>query len=265
MNSKLKATELYTLMANRCKQGRFTKNQGQIYSEMVDFMKDCQSAEDIELKIKKSKYYLAPSVAQTKDMISVFLEIAKENNLSELKEILNKKLEEINANDSAIYNSDYLTKTQMIITKYAQTLEAFTKIFEAYVRINLMEEIEDVEIKKIQDEINKAFTNLSTPGSDFIELAKIDIFRKLIPLNNRDYDLFVEKAIQYKNSSPIYNNDLSFAQKQVEETWNIIQGQKQEIIDFGKGEIENSKIRLCTVVAPNDKNGKYTFTDEEVI
>ncbi len=263
MNNKLKATELYTLMANRCKQSKFTKNQDQIYSEMVNFMKECQSAEEIEIKIKKSKYYLAPSVAQTKDMITVFLEIAKENNLSELTQLLENKLLEIDTNDSAIYNSDYLTKTQMIITKYAQTLEAFTKIFECYVRFELMEEIEEAEIKNIQDEINKAFNNLSTPSSDFNELAKIDVFKKLIPLNNMEYELFVEKVLNYKNITPNYNDKLCFVQNELEETWNIIQGQKQEIIGFGKGEIKNSKIRLCTVIAPSDQNGRYTFTDEE--
>lgn len=56
-------------MAKRCESSVFSANQAKIYSEMVEFISDCESVEDSMQKIKNSPYYLGPSVALMKDKL----------------------------------------------------------------------------------------------------------------------------------------------------------------------------------------------------
>ncbi len=265
MSDANKAVELYQLMASRCKAGKFTQNQATIYAEMAEFLKDCESAEEMQEKIKNSKYYLAPGVAQTKDMIFALSEAAVANDLPEVKAICDKQLEKIAQDENAMYDSAYQTEAMGIMNKYSQTLEAFASIFECYIQFNFMEETEDEDIAKIQDKMNRAFGSLSLPSVDFKELSKVGKFRDLIFLNDGEYEEFINKAESYKTSAPSFKEELAAAQDETGRVWDTINSQKAEITNFGKAQLDKTRIKLCTVIAPNSKDGKYVFENEEVI
>ncbi len=265
MSDAKKAVELYQLMATRCKAGKFTQNQASIYAEMAEFLKDCASAEEMQEKIKNSKYYLAPGVAQTKDMIFALSEAAVANDLPEVKAICDKQLEKIAQDENAIYDSAYQTEAMAIINKYSQTLESFASIFECYIQFNFIEEMEDEDIAKIQDKMNRAFDNLSLPSANFKELSKIAKFRDLIFLNDDEYEEFINKAESYRTSAPSFKEEMTSAQAEADKAWATINSQKAEITSFGKTQLDKTRIKLCTVIAPNSKDGKYAFENEEVI
>ncbi len=265
MSDVSKALELYELFATRCEKGRFTQNQAVIYREMVDFLKDCASDEEMNLKLKNSKYYLAPSVAQARDMVFVLSEIAVENDMAELKALCDNELDKISQDETSIYSSSYQIEATAIINKYAKTLEAFLTIFESYMQFKFAEELTDEGVARIHDKLKRAFESLSLPVSDFRELSKIKKFRDLIFLDDREYEDFVNEAETFRTSPPSFEDDLKMALSEAEEFWESIKPQKSEIIATYKDRLEKTRSVLCTVIAPNDKDGKYSFENEEVV
>lgn len=101
------AIELYKLMAKRCLDSGFAPYQGQVYTEMSDFMSDCTSAEEAMMKIKNSKYYLAPSVALMKDKLTALKNAALSHSMPIVADIYQHKLNEIDQNPAAIYETGY--------------------------------------------------------------------------------------------------------------------------------------------------------------
>lgn len=244
MLSLEKSIELYKLMAERCKSSKFCQNQAQIYSEMIEFISDCEDINDAMGKIRNSKYYLAPSVALMKDKLEAWKCAAIDNEMHELKEIYSKKINEINNDEQEIYTTGYEQTAQNIKNNYLNTMQAFADIFPSYVAYLCSgEETHKSDILK--------FTNIFTkPSNNFAELSKINSFRNLIPVDDKAYERFVIDISKLINNENIQTFE-AISNFDVEDNWEEISNCKEQIIDFGKNNNWNVDYSKEKVKAPD--------------
>lgn len=264
MNDLNKAIELYSLMAKRLENSNFTKNQAKTYREMVKLLQESNSMEDAEYKIKNSKYYLAPSVSKTIDTILIYKKIAIENDLNILIELCDKEMEKINSDQNSIYNSSFFKEAENILARYSQTIEGFISIFENYMNINFTNKEEENEVSKIIDNINNSFNMLILPSNDINELSSISLFRNLIPLNDDNYNKFINQVNEYKKGN-YKNSNKTFLEYDINNEWKEINSIKNLIINNKEEKSKNTSIKLSTAISPHDDKGVYIFKNEEVI
>jgi len=195
-----KAINLYTLMYERCKENGFCEKQAEIYKEITKFISPCQNAYEAMDKIKNSKYYLAPSVAITKDRLIALKKAAYENNMPEIVEIYNAKLAKIDNDLNEIYDTSYEITINNIKSEYLKTIESFIQLYLSYIRLISTPSNDKIEIEDTYKDIKENINNLSKPSSSFKEVCKNSFFRNLIPCNDTAYKSFVD------NISSIINN-----------------------------------------------------------
>ena len=264
MSDMNKALELYTLMAKRCENSQVAPNQARVYWEMIDFMKPCATVEEAMIKIKDSKYYLAPSVALIQDKIMAYLRVAKENEMAELEVVYKKKLHEIETDNSAIYSSDYLVTAQNIKIRYVHTMEAYGAIYEAYCTLRCCVANDEVTINNALKDMKEAFLKLDLPSSDFVTLSKLKRFRNLILASDNEYNTFVKEVSIMISEGFSYAKELDTLIEESTSVWQRISDIKDTILDVGVNNLSYSKQARTTVVAPMDASGNYSYIDEEV-
>ena len=264
MSSMKKALELYTLMAKRCEDSKVASNQARIYREMIDFMEPCTTVEEAMVKIKESKYYLAPSVAIVQDKIIAYIEVAKENEMTELISVYEKKLQEIDNDNSAIYDSAYLVTVQSIKTRYVHTMEAFSIIYQAYCTLQCCVANDEVMISNALKDMKEAFSKLDLPSSDFVVLSKLSRFRNLILATDEEYKNFVQQAPKIIAKGLNYASELETLVEESKAAWEAINNIKCAILEVGSSNLSNVKRARITVVSPSDDTGVYTYIDQEV-
>ena len=242
MASLEQSIELYKLMRDRCMASSLCKNQAQVYSEMVDFISSCDSVEDSMRKIKNSKYYLAPSVALMKDKLEAWKKAANENEMSELVDVYNKKIDEINNDDQEIYASGYEQSAFKIKSDYINTMQAFSNIFVSYISYLCSEEEKDKN-----DILNQAH-NLIKPSTNFEELSKIQRFRNLVSLDDASYKKFVSDISSILSGESIETfNDGNDIDADLQE----ISDYKDQIIEVGKDSSWNVDYEKVKVTSPS--------------
>ena len=258
------ALELYTLMAQRCEKGGVAKNQARVYREMIEYMKGCNTVEEAQEKIKNSDYYLAPSIALVQDKIVTLMEAAKENHMDDVVKIYEKKLVEIEKDRSAIYEAGYLVTAQNAKIKYVETYTAFSNIYNAYLRLRCCVSNDDVEIHDALESLRQGFNDLEAPSHDFIVLSQLKQFRSLIQCDDKAYKHFIEEALVLRDVGIDYQDELDIVMREAKEAWEAVNTSKDDIIKVGKENSVLVKKGRIIVIAPKDKDGTYTFIDEEV-
>ena len=264
MSSMNKAVELYSLMAKRCEGSKVAPNQARVYREMIEFMKPFTTVEEAMVKIKDSKYYLAPSVAIVQDKIMAYLEVAKKNEMTELISVYEKKLQEIDNDNSSIYNSEYLVTAQNIKIKYTHTLEAFGAIYEAYGTLQCCVTNDEVMINSALKDMKDAFFRLDLPSSDFVALSKLERFRNVILANDDEYSIFVQQAPKIVVDGFNRTSELETLVEESTCAWQTINDMKSTIIEVGSSNLSNVKQARTTVISPSDNTGVYSYIDQEV-
>lgn len=191
------SVKLYEMTRDRCGASEFCKHQAKVYAEMVDFIAACDSVEDSMQKIKNSEYYLAPSAALVKDKLEAEKKFALEHDMQDLADVYDTKIHEIDEDGSSMYTNDYSSKAQTIKFDYVNSLTAFGNIFVSYVTYNCSGE--DVHVS----DIKKQEGYIKYPVSDFAEVAKLDIYRNLVTLNDEAYNKFVSDVCEILNGGKV--------------------------------------------------------------
>lgn len=245
-------------MAKRCESSVFSANQAKIYSEMVEFISACESVEDSMQKIKNSPYYLGPSVALMKDKLEAWKTAALDNDMPELAYVYSQKIDAINADEQEIYVTGYEQTAQNIKSDYLNTMQAFANIFVSYVTYLCSQD------QTHKNDILNLSQNFKRPSSNFRELANIEKFRLLIPLNDAAYQKFVAdvSSILSGNEISTFKND---DDADIEDDWSDISAYKDKIIEAGKRDGWNVNYEKVKVYAPDFDSAtdvstlRYTF------
>ena len=261
MSSLENSIKLYKLMRDRCAASGFCEHQAKVYAEMVDFIAACDSVEDSMQKIKNSKYYLAPSAALLKDKLEAEKKFATHHDMQDLADVYDAKIREIDEDVNNMYTNDYSSKAQTIKSNYVNSLTAFGNVFVAYV--TYLCSGEDTHIT----DIKKQAGYIKYPASDFAEVAKLEIYQNLVPLNVDAYNKFVSDVCEILNGGNVESfadiaNEDAF---DVEAEFDTLSSKKEEL--KAKGEkwlslsFENSHIAHApTYDASKDiSNLKYEY------
>lgn len=256
-----KALKLYTMMADRCEKNGFSPHQAKVYREMVEFMRGCETAEEASVKIKNSKYYLAPGAAVLQDNLSAMEKACREINMPEAADVYKKKIEEIDADPKAMYETGYERTAGNIKTQYMETYNAFMIIYVIYMESrcrNIMS-----YRRSIVEMLNEEFKKLSRPSSDFTVLAKLPKFRELIPANDLGYARFTEAIPKLAANEPDYTENRRWLDDTFKQMKEIIKPEREAIRETGKGNIARTMQSAAIAVPGDSKTSVYTYTDEE--
>lgn len=259
MSDLNKSTELYQLIAKRCKDSTFSEYQYKIYNEIIDLIKNCNSLEESANKIKNSKFYLAPSVALMQDKISAWKKAAIETNMDEVANVYEEKLKAIEKDNSEIYSAGYEQTAQNLKAEYINTMQAFANIFPSFISYMCTKENTHLE------DIKKFNNQLSKPSNDFISLSHIEKFRNLIPVNDAFYQDYVKKIVEILSDKNI--DDVN-QHNDIEQEWQNVVLNKNKIIECARLFSDDVNYEKVTAIAPvyDSSNNidllKYNFKDD---
>ena len=260
-----KALTLYGMMADRCERSGFAPRQARVYREMTEFMRGCATAAEAAEKIKNSKYFLAPSAALLQDKLAAQEKAARENEMPDVADVYKKKIAEIDANPQAMYETGYERTAQNLKIPYYQTYEAFSEIYACYAQLCCVAVNDDIKIRNTTENLRAAMSRLQKPSSDFTTLASIARFRRLIPVNDERYALFVKTAPAINKNGPDYGPEKAAVQKEFETLREFISNSDdaviKEIIGTGTRLREKQRRTKVVVVPPDSKAGKYSFIE----
>ncbi len=258
------ALQLYDLMASRMERDGFCDNQAKVYRETIEFMKDCETAEEATEKIKGSPLYLAPSIALMKDKLLAQIAASKENRMPKLAEVYEKQLSEVNANSEAINNTGYHVTAQNVKIHYLNLIDAFCKIYESYVLIYNCAPGDTDKLNSEYANIKSNFAIFQNSDISFDEFTQIPEFREMILSNDKGYADFLDNIKSYQNALPDRSSEIQSATEEAQKEWGIISAMKDEIIAIGKENLKKSAAASVIVVPPENSSGSYTYIDEEV-
>lgn len=260
-----KALKLYGMMADRCEKSGHAPRQAQIYREMVEFMQGCETAAEATVKIRNSKYFLAPSAALMQDKLAAFEKASRENGMDDVANVYQKKIGEIEADIEAMYETGYEQTAQNLKIPYIQTYEAFCTVYDCYVTLSCCSSADDALIKSTMQSLNTSLNKLVKPSSDFTQLAEMQTFRELIPANEEGYARFVRTVPRLSASGPDFAAEKQRIQEEIEKTHALITAEKDTVMKAGREHFAKIKRAQVLVVAPDSKDGGYTYIDEEVM
>lgn len=277
MTDMEKVMALYTHMRDRLEMTGHAPYQTQVYSEMIEFLRDCKSAEEATEKIKNSEYYLAPSKAITQDTVLAFLDAAREDDMPDLAAVYQKKLEEIERDRNAMYDGSYQETAKWVKADYLWTMEAFAEIFSDWMQLKLADPGNTALIDSVSRSIRENMKKLKKPSDNFAVLAGRERFRKLVPLSDEAYGTYVAEIMQFANMGkaitqafPEETQKKSLfggAQQMTPEEeaiWNEVKIQMHDVRASGLKYLEKVHEASCTATAPADEYGNYTFSDEKI-
>ncbi|MGI5849504.1 MAG: hypothetical protein ACOX8Q_05505 [Christensenellales bacterium] len=260
-----KALKLYGMMADRCEKSGHAPRQTQVYREMVAFMQGCETAEEASAKIRNSKYFLAPSAALMQDKFAALEQASRENHMPDVADVYRKKIEEIDADIGAMYETGYEMTARNLKIPYIQTCEAFANIYNCYLTLSCRSTLDDVAIQHAIKDLREAMGKLVKPSSNFTELAALTMFRALIPATDAGYARFVQAVPALHTNGPDFAAEKQRVQEEYDKVCGLISAEKETIICAGNESAEKIRRAQVMVVAPDSKSGSYTYMDEEVI
>ena len=258
-----KALKLYGMMADRCEKSGFAPRQAQVYREMVEFMRGCETAEEASVKIRNSKYWLAPSAALMQDKFAAFEKASRENGMPDVAEVYQKKIAEIDADPQAMYETGYEQTAQNLKIPYIRTYEAFARIYECYLTLSCCNAIDESRIESTRKNLNESLAVLSKPSPDFAVLAAMDRFRELVPANDEGYARFVNAVPRLSANGPDFGAERKQIEEEFSEMVRMLSTEKGAVMEVGKRNMAKCKRSEVIVIPPDSKDGAYTYTGEE--
>ncbi|MCL1865467.1 MAG: hypothetical protein FWF73_06630 [Spirochaetes bacterium] len=259
-----KSIKLYEMMRDRCEKNGFSKRQAQVYREMVEFMRPCETAQEAADKIKNSKYYLLPTAALFQDRMEANLKAAEENEMPDVADVYRQKIDEIEKDINAMYVTGYERTAFNKKSLYLETIEAFCALYFDYFYYSVKQRKADFfGSGDTKEDLKKGLNRLSKPSSDISFLAAKEKFRKLIPCTDKGYKNFVDEVVPMAEKGIDESEENKKVENEFKKAWDIIKAKKEEIIEIGKINLATIKYKEILVISPESKTGKYTF--EEVM
>lgn len=263
-----KAIRLYTLMAHRCEKSGFAPRQAQVYREMIELMRSCETTDEASAKIKNSKYFLAPSAALMQDRLAALQRASLEMGMPDVADVYQKKISEIDDDVGAMYETGYEQTAQNLKILYVQTWEAFADIYRCYVKLACIRANNDLVIDETMKDLMAAVDRLAKPSTDFTVLAANTAFRRLVPINDEGYARFAAAVPLLLAHAPSYEIEKRHIEGKYDEVKAWLAGADRATIQQMEATGERMRGRLrkarTIVVPPDSKAGRYSFTDDEV-
>jgi antitoxin component of RelBE/YafQ-DinJ toxin-antitoxin module len=261
MNNDIqKAIELYDLMSSRLERSKMAAHQSRVYREIGDLIRDCTTLEEVQEKIKGSRYYTAPTIALFKDRLAAQKKAADENGMPDLAAVYADKLREIEADESAVYKTGYEQKAADIWRRHGIKASAFVKIFNHYCAMAAAIPF-GTEIASDHLELVAAFEEMESVGADFATLAADPKFRSLVNAADGGYREFVREAPRFRSNAPDLSAEKEGVESELNAIWASIKANEQSIKAIGKRCRERTKRAQCIVIPPGSADGEYEYTD----
>ena len=260
-----KAINLYNMMAARCERTGYSPRQARVYREIAEFMKDCETADEAAVKIRNSKYFLAPSAALLQDKLAALEKASRESDMPDVADVYKKKIEEIDADPAAMYETGYDATVKNLKKAYFDTYNAFIGIFIAYFKLSCYSVSDDAGINSAIDSLKTNFAALSKPSSDFAQLAAMKKFRELLPITDAGYARFVKEAPILAANGPDYEAEKKAIEEELKELKTMLAAEKNAVAEAGKANAKKMKQSQAITVSPDYQTGSYTYIEEKII
>ena len=254
-----KSVKLYEMMRDRCAKSGFSGRQAKVYGEMVELMRGCATADEAAEKIKNSKYYTLPSAALLQDKLAVLAKAAGENNMPEVADVYQQKINEIDADINEMHKTGYEQTAGNIRAEYLATYQVFGEMYNNYFILASASALDEKRISHARDDIKGAFGKLKKPSSDFKTLVTDKNFRQMVPASDAGYKDFVEDVSAGKE--PDFAGEMADIKAEYEQEWQTISADKEKIIETGKSYLAKTKQARMLAISPTSKTGKYTFAE----
>lgn len=265
MGDMQKALELYSLMAERCERNSYAPRQAKVYREMLELIRDCPSLTEATARIRASKYFLAPGAALIQDKLAALAKASRENGMPDVAEIYEKKIEDIEHNFAAMYETGYERTALNLKIPYIQTYEAFCDIYDNYLLLACCNAEDTAGIDSALKNLNEALGKLTKPAQDFVQLAGLQKFRELIPANDQGYARFVQAIKEISQNGIHYQQEKREIEEEFKEAQQLIATEGDIIRTLGEKNIKKVKRSQVVVVPPDSPSGSYSYRDEEVM
>jgi len=252
------------MMAARCERTGYSPRQARVYREMVDFMRDCETADEAAIKIRNSKYFLAPSAALLQDKLAALEKASRESDMPDVADVYRKKIEEIEADPAAMYETGYDATVKNLKKAYFDTYNAFVRIFIAYFKLSCYSVLNKTT-PITMDALRADFAALSKPDSDFARLAALEKFRSLIPVTDAGYARFVKEAPILAANGPDYEAEKKAIEEELKELKKLVNAEKEAVMEAGKANMQKMKQSQAIAVSPDSQTGSYTYIEEKII
>ena len=256
-----KSIKLYEMMMNRCVKNGFSKKQATVYQEIIDLMKTCATAKEASKKIKNSKYFILPSACVLQDKLMALSLASKENDMGEVADIYEKKVNEIESDIQSIYETGYGKIALDKKNDYLNTYYAFLEIYIAYLTLSCAMATDKDQINNTIKNIDESLKKLIMPSSNFDILVKDKNFRRLINANDIGYKSFGDEITSLSNKSKELEAEVGIMEKEFSDVWDVVLAGKEKIMETGISYIEGTKASGVIVISPKEKTGSYTFEE----
>ncbi|MEG0156093.1 MAG: hypothetical protein RR626_05775 [Anaerovoracaceae bacterium] len=253
-----KVLELYDLMAQGYEGLKFGTNQARVYGEILEFIKDCKSPEEVAEKLRGSKYYLAPGTALIKDQITALQKAAEENGNLKLAQVYEEKLNRIAEDEQNAYVADYDAKVKSAETEYYNRRSGFVAAYNGYLEFLIAAEKEKAEKAEEFSKLRKAFCAIA---GDMEALETTPHLKDLIFATEEGYKAFCETM---RSGTLPHEAQLDLRMDNVQDAatvWKQVKKNKKTITDIGKEAIEKTKRVACIAVPPKEEEGEYVFSN----
>lgn len=256
--------KLYGLLAERCEKSGHAPRQARIYREISEFIQGCETAEDAAVKLKNSKYYLAPGAALCQDKLANLALAAKDNGMPAVAAVYENKIAEIDSDIQGMYETGYEQVAQSLKGQYSQTYQAFAKLHDCYLALAASVASDKGAIQEALRDLRQTLTRLVKPSADFSELAAMTSFRRLVPANDLGYTRFIQAVPILADQGADYAEEERRIQAEYEQAVSLLDSHKETIIAAGQANQKRTQLSQVLAVAPASKSGGYTYSDEEV-
>lgn len=264
MTDMERAILLYRRMADRLEKSGRAPRQARVYRETIEFMADCQSLEEAMDKIRKSPLFLAPGAALVQDKLAALGTAAQEMGMPDLAQVYQDKIQAIDEDIAALYETGYETRARNLKIPYLTSLEAWTKIYQAYLTLTSRSALDQTGIKEGQKELQEALGQLQKPSDRWQDLAHLPAFRAMVPAQDSGYQAFLQALPQLINQGPDYQGESQAIENLYQETLAQLSQEAQAVMAVGRA--NQAKVRRAQALAkaPSSKTGSYQFSEEEV-
>lgn len=259
-----KAVRLYTLMADRLENSGHAPRQTRVYRELADFIRDCQTLAEATEKIKNSPYYLAPGAALLQDKLAALAQASEVSGMPDVAQVYWEKIESIDADVSAMYETGYEVRARNLKQPYLETLEAFSAVYRAYLTLSGLSTLDSTGRESALKDLREALGRLRKPSAVFEELAWLPAFRRLVEADDAAYGLFVQVIPRLAGGDPDLREELEAIETDLERTLVGLPALQDPIKRAGRANAGRIRRAQALAQAPSSREGSYQFSQEEV-
>ena len=176
-----------------------------------------------------------------------------------------EKIESIDADVSAMYETGYEVRARNLKQPYLETLEAFSAIYRAYLTLSGLSALDSTGRESALKDLREALGRLRKPSAVFEELAWLPAFRRLVEADDAAYGLFVQAIPRLAaGEDPNLSEELEAIEIELRRTLAGLPALQDPIKRAGRANAGRIRRAQALAQAPPSRAGNYQFSQEEV-